>query len=67
MTLDQREPLLVVTCTVESTTVGDDGRARKETQPQHRAVRVPRMPAGYDDCVALAEELVVSTSSGLGL
>lgn len=59
LVLDPRAPLLLVTCTVESTIVGPDGRPRTEEQMQQRAVRVPRVPAGYDDCVAMAEELVV--------
>lgn len=59
LALDPREPLLVVTYIVEGTAVGANGRARTEEQVQQRAVRVPWVPVGYDDCVALAEELVV--------
>lgn len=59
LALDPQEPLLVVHCVVESTVTGSNGRSRIEEKAQQRAVRVPRMPACYDDCVAMAEELVV--------
>lgn len=60
MALDPREPLLIVRCTVESTTTELDGWGRVEEEtPQQRAVRIPRVPAGYDDCGRMAEELVV--------
>jgi len=60
LVLDPREPLLVVHCTVEATIAGAEGRTHLEERAQERAVQVPRMPRDYDDCVAMAEELVVS-------
>lgn len=59
MALDPREPLLVIRYMVESTMTESDGRVRVEETLQQRTVRIPRTPAGYDDCVAIAEELVV--------